>query len=75
MIHGAWERREVVTLIYRFPLPGGRKMVIWPTVTLTVVECCNVGITEKTVLAMRPLEGCLQPSRKDRVMHVPGISS
>lgn len=76
VIRGAWERYEMVTVIYRYPLPRGSKMIICPTVSLTVVECCNIGITEKTVLAMRPFslsDSCFQPSRKDRVTLMPGI--
>lgn len=64
-----------MSLIYRFPLPAGSKMVNCPTVSLAVVECCNIGITEKTVLAMRPLslsDSCLQTSKKDGVILMPG---
>lgn len=66
----------MVTLICRFPLPGVSKMVICLTVSLTVVECCNIGITEKTGLVVRPFslsDSYLQPSRKDRVTLMSGI--
>jgi len=65
-----------VTLIYRFPLPGGSKTVICTTESLAVVECCNIGIAEKTVLATRPFsisDSCLQPSRKNSVILMLGI--
>lgn len=66
----------MVTLLYRFPLPGGSKMVICPMVSLIVVEHCNIGITEKMVLVVRPFSlsaSYLQASRKDRVTLIPGI--